>query len=269
MNNTVSFMSANYVAREVGYHMTGGWGQGDKATSEHFRPVGTFGERFEEVLRDVRALGFSAIDVWTAHLSPTWATPAHLETARALLDDYGFTVPSLAGWFGATPEEFAATCRVAEALSCPVLGGSTSVLEKDRAFVLETLRASGLELGLENHPEKTPQELREKIGDGAGLVGAAVDTGWFGTQGYDAAHALEELADVLVHVHLKDVLEVGTHDTCRFGAGVVPIRECVETLKRVGYTGAISIEHEPELFDPTDDVAASLGMLREWLGRDA
>jgi L-ribulose-5-phosphate 3-epimerase len=262
MNNTLSFMSANYVAREVGYNMTGGWGQGDKATSERFRPVETFGERFEEILRDVRALGFSAIDVWTAHLSPTWATQAHLETARALLDEYGLTVPSLAGWFGATLEEFAATCRIAEALGCPVLGGSTSVLAKDRAYVLETLRAAGLKLGLENHPEKTPRELREKIGDG---IGAAVDTGWFGTQGYDAAEALADLKDVLVHVHLKDVLEVGKHDTCRFGAGVVPVAACLETLKRVGYEGAISIEHEPELYDPTEDVRRSLAFARDWM----
>lgn len=265
MINTISFMSANYVARELGYTMTRGWGQGDKATNEHFRPIGTFRERFREILQDVRALGFDAMDLWTAHLNPIWATPEHIRTAKELLDEHNLTVPSLAGGFGSTREEFEATCRIAEALGGPVLGGSTAMLQKERAFVLETLKASGLKLGIENHPEKTPQELRDKIGDGEGVIGATVDTGWFGTQGYDAAKALEELADALFHVHLKDVRAVGAHDTCRYGEGVVPIRECVRTLHRIGYEGAISVEHEPELFDPTEDIRASLAMLRVWL----
>jgi sugar phosphate isomerase/epimerase len=265
MINTISFMSANYVARELGYTMTRGWGQGDQATNEHFQPIETFRERFKEILQDVRAPGFKAIDLWTAHLNPSWATPEQIRTAKELLDEYGLAVPSLAGGFGSTREEFEATCRVAEALGGPVLGGSTSMLQKDRAFVLETLKASGLKLGIENHPEKTPQELRDKIGDGEGVIGATVDTGWFGTQGYDAAKALEELADVLFYVHLKDVRAVGTHDTCRYGEGVVPIRECLRTLNRIGYEGAISVEHEPELFDPTEDVRASLVLLRAWM----
>jgi hypothetical protein len=54
----------------------------------------------------------------------------------------------------------------------------------------------------------------------------------------------------------------GGHVTCRFGKGVVPIQKCVETLQRLGYTGAISVEHEPEHFDPTEDCKATLRLLR-------
>ena len=54
------------------------------------------------------------------------------------------------------------------------------------------LKEYGLKLGIENHPEKNPGELLAKIGDGGeGTIGAAVDTGWFGTHSYDAAKALE------------------------------------------------------------------------------
>jgi sugar phosphate isomerase/epimerase len=259
-------MSANYVARQVGYHMIGGWGQGDKATNESFRPLETFPQRFEQILQDIRALGFGAMDLWLAHLNSTWATNEHIAAARDLLQRYNLTVVSLAGWFGSTPEEFEATCHLATALGVQVLGGSTSALEKDRAFVVNRLKQHNLKLGIENHPEKTPEDLLAKIGDGGdGTVGATVDTGWFDTQGYDAAQALERLGSFVFHVHLKDVLAVGEHETCRYGRGVVPIRECVETLKRMGYTGAISIEHEPESYDPTEDVKASYAMLREWL----
>ena len=55
------------------------------------------------------------------------------------------------------------------------------------------------------------------------------------------------------------------HETCRWGDGIVPIEECVRTLRRLGYTGALAVEHEPETFDPTDDVRAMRQKLEEWL----
>ena len=69
----------------------------------------------------------------------------------------------------------------------------------------------------------------------------------------------------LVHLHLKDVLAPGGHETCRYGAGCVQIEQCVEMLKQVGYIGGISVEHEPEHYDPTEDCQASLALLQAWL----
>lgn len=66
-------------------------------------------------------------------------------------------------------------------------------------------------------------------------------------------------------MHLKDVRASGAHDTCRYSEGIVPLERCVRTLQKIGYTGAISVEHEPERFDPTDDCRANFAMLRTWL----
>ena len=108
--------------------------------------------------------------------------------------------------------------------------------------------------------------MLDKVGDGGGgTIGVTVDTGWFGTQGYPADRAVEELQDVLFHVHLKDVHPGSEHRTCRYGEGIVPLQSVVATLQRIGYDGAISVEHEPELFDPTQDIIASLALLRGWL----
>jgi hypothetical protein len=47
-------------------------------------------------------------------------------------------------------------------------------------------------------------------------------------------------------VHLKDVLRRGEpHDTCAWGEGVVDIEACVRALARLGYRGALAVEHEP------------------------
>ena len=264
--NPISFVTANYVARQVGYHMTGGWGQGDKATNDYFRPLQTFGERFEQILLDIKALGFDMVDVWTGHLNWAWATPDHFTIALDLLAKHSLPVASIAGGFGGTADEFDAACREAVTLNTSILGGMTPMLADDREFVMDTLYKYKLKLAIENHPEKTPQEMLDKIGDGGdGTIGTAVDTGWYGTQGYDAAKAIEELGSHVMHVHLKDVREVGKHDTCQFGQGIVPIEGCVQALKKIGYQGVITVEHEPEDHDPTEEVRASVAMLREWL----
>jgi sugar phosphate isomerase/epimerase len=260
----ISYMSANEVARQLGYRM-GDWGEGDRAANAWYAPIATFEARFGDLLDRVRGLGFTAIDVWTAHLNPAWATDEHVALSQGLLRRHGLRVVSLAGGFGSTVDEFEATCRLAAALERPILGGSAPLWRTDRAAVLDALERHDLRLAFENHPEKTPEEMIDLIGDAPSRVGTAVDTGWYGTQGYDAARAIETLGSRVMHVHLKDVRETGQHRTCGFGQGIVPIEGCVRALARMGYSGDISIEHEPHDYDPTDEVVHGAALLRGWL----
>jgi L-ribulose-5-phosphate 3-epimerase len=263
---SISFMSANYVAREIGFRMAD-WGEGDRAANAWYAPIETYEPRLDDLLSTIAGLGFDAMDLWTSHLNPAWATDAHVAIAQGLLARHGLRVVSLAGWFGATVAEFEASCAVAVALGRPILGGSTGAWRKDRDGVERALDRHDLRLGFENHPEKTPDEVLALIGDAGPRVGATVDTGWFGTQGFDAARAIEQLGDRVLHVHLKDVREAGAHRTCRYGDGIVPIEGCVRALQRMGYRGGISIEHEPEQYDPTAEVVANAQLLRGWLAR--
>lgn len=262
--NTISFNSANFVAREIGYAMTEGWMQGDAATQAWYRPLDTFGSRFGAMLDEVVALGFEAIDLWLAHLHPDWASDQHIAFARQALEARDLSVATLAG-FGDTREQVLRACEIALGVGATTFGHGARIVDRDHAFVVDTLGSRGLRLGIENHPEKTPAILRDRIGDGQGVIGAMIDTGWFGTQGYDAARAIVELKDVLFGIHLKDVLGAGAHHTCRFGQGVVPIQACVHALRRTGFAGPISVEHEPERADPREDVRASAALLRGWL----
>jgi sugar phosphate isomerase/epimerase len=259
MTITVSFMSANYVAREVGYRMNE-WGEGDRATQAAFSPLDTFAERFDAILADVVALGFDAIDVWDAHLNPAWATDDHVAAAREALDRKGLRVTTYQAYVGA--DRLERTCEIAERLGAPVLSGNAPVDDERLPSLLER---HGLRFALENHPEPTPQVMLDKIGDRPG-VGICVDTGWFGTQGYDAVRAIEEIGDRVHQVHLKDVFHEGLpHETCRYGAGVVDIEGCVRALESMGYADAISIEHEPETHDPTDEIRVMREQVLGWL----
>jgi L-ribulose-5-phosphate 3-epimerase len=256
----ISFMTANYVAREVGYAMHG-WGHGDRATNEAFAPLDTYAEKLDELLGDVAALGFTAVDVWGAHLGADWATDGHVEIAVETLRRHRLTVTTYATWVG--PSNIERACELTLALGASIIGAGFS---GDPQALSPVLERYGVRLGVENHPEKTPAELLAKIDAGGELFGATVDTGWWGTHGYDAARAIEKLGDRVLHVHLKDVLALDEpHDPCRWGEGIVPIEECVRALQRIGYTGAIAVEHEPETFDPSDDIRAMRVQLERWL----
>src|SRR3954469_2350037 len=157
MGTIVSCMGANFVARETGYSlsgdwMSGDWGKGDRATNDYFRPLDTYDVRLSALFQEVARMGFDAIDLWTAHLNPQWATPEHSAIAQDLLRQYQLTPVSYAGGFGATVEEFTNTCRLASTLGIPVLGGSAPLLRHDRAALVSLLRQYGLKFGFENHP---------------------------------------------------------------------------------------------------------------------
>jgi sugar phosphate isomerase/epimerase len=263
--NTLSFITANFVAQQLGYRMTAGWMQGDAAAQAHYRELETFAARFEAMLCDVQDMGFTAIDLWGAHLHPDWATDQHLEIARAALAQRNMHVVTICAWVGSV-EQLEGFCRVARALGARTIAGGAPIVHTQRADVIGVLKAHDVRLGIENHPERSPDEVLRLIGDGAdGRIGASPDTGWWATQGYSAPDALRALREHLFSVHLKDVLAHGAHETCRFGRGVADIRGCVRALREIGYTGNLGVEHEPEGFDPRPDLIESRRSLEAWL----
>jgi len=258
MTNVVSFMTANYVAQQTGYAMDD-WPHGDRTTQEWFAPPATFPERFGALLSDVRALGFDAIDLWAAQLHHSWATAEHLAAAQELLEQHGLTVTSYAVRVGT--DEAESVCDVAAAVGTTLIGG----LAPDPRNAAPVLRERGMRLGIENHAERAPQEIREQIGDDADVLGTTIDTGWWATQEYDAARAIDELHEHVFHVHLNDVFKAGEHEPCAWGDGVVPIDECLEALRRIGYDGVITVEYEPANVDPTEACRTMLARLRAWV----
>ena len=261
----LSFMSANYVAKEGGYGSGDEWGPFDAATNAAFEPIEAFAGRFDDLLATITGIGFDTIDLWFAHLNWSWATPDHVAVAREALARRAVRVVSLAGSVGATSDDLSAACRLANDLDVDLIAGVGEVVQRDREGAAPVLREHGVRFGLENHPERTPQKVLEAIGDDADVLGAAVDTGWWATQSYDPVAAIGDLSDRLFHVHLKDVEEPGAHISCMHGEGCANIAGCVEKLLAIGYSGPVSIEHEPYDRDPTDECVRMLARIREQL----
>jgi sugar phosphate isomerase/epimerase len=256
----IAYMTANEVARETGWAMHG-WGHGDRATNEAYGPVDTYPARFDALIARVTSLGFDALDLWGAHLSPDWATDEHVAVARETLAAHGVTVTTYGTWVHR--HNVGPACRIASALGTDVIGAGFS---GDAEELAPILRDHGVTLAVENHPEHTPAELLAKIEAGGGTMAATVDTGWWATQGYDPVRAIEELGEHVRHVHLKDVLHEGEpHETCAWGEGIVDVEACARALRRLGYSGAYTIEHEPEDHDPSEEIREMRERLEGWL----
>jgi L-ribulose-5-phosphate 3-epimerase len=262
--SAISFMTANYVARELGYGAADMWGPFDRATNDAFEPIETFPARFDALLGSITGSGFDAVDLWFAHLNWRWATPEHVAIARDALERHGVRVVSLAGGIGESAADVETACRLANDLEVDLIAGLGGIVHTDRDAAAEVLDAHGVRFGLENHPERTPAEVLAAIGDASSL-GAAVDTGWWATQGYDPVDAIQELSDRLFHVHLKDVEEPGTHVPCMHGEGCARIADCVDALVEIRYAGPVSIEHHAFDRDPTAECARMLVQLQEQL----
>lgn len=263
----ISCNGSSFVAQQCGYGPASDWDECVAAVNAYYRPAETFAARFEKHLLDVKALGYTALDIWTAgQLNWRWASEEQIAMARQLLDKHGLTVTSLGNDFGDTRDEFVAACKLAVGVNTQLLSGGCPVLRKERAFVVEMLEKYDLRLGIENHPERSAQEMLDQVGDGAnGRIGTTVDTGWYATQAPDVVRAIQELGKYIFHIHLKDVLAGGPDLNVGLGKGIVPMEACVRALQRAGYTGDYSVEIHALDHDPTTELAEGLVLVREWL----
>lgn len=272
--NKIVFTTANFVARELNYAMTGGWGDGDAATHAYFWPVDTFAERFAVLLDEIRDMGFDTIDLWTAHLDPALATDQHCEEARRLLDERGMRVNSYAVRAPADEEGLSRVARVMKAVGTQTIAAvcDPTLLQEERARFVSFLKEHDLYFAYENHPERSVEEIHDYVRPDSGeRIGVTLDTGWCGTQGMDAAEAVRKLGENLLCLHLKDIRQpqkgdgptlkdIG-HETCALGEGIVGIEAVIDAIKQTGYGGPITIEHEPETYNPANEIRQS----RKWL----
>ena len=264
---TISFITANFVGRALGYRGPDDWMVHDAATVKAASP-----ERFLEMTQEIVAAGFEAVDVWTAHCH--WLhhdREDYLEQVKGFCSQFDLTITSYAGGLEVKGrEDVERVFKFMKQLGAPLLAGGMRGLPPAELcpMVDELCAAYNVRWGFENHPERSVAEIMEKIDGGRHeRVGVALDTGWCGTQGVDALEAVRRIneAGKLFIVHLKDVTEAGRHETCAIGEGIVPCEGVVRYLVEAGWRGTICIEHEPYDRDPMPEIVRSAGRVRGWL----
>lgn len=253
----LAFVTANYYARAAGYSSeVHNWGELERLTVEH-----TTLEEFDKMCAEIVGAGFNAIEIWKAHAWPSTLTPERADELLDILQKHKLTPVSYAGGLGSDADEM---LRAARLLGIQIIAGGVS---KESAHdVARMARKQVLRIAIENHPEKTPAEIIDKIGHDDDVLGACIDTGWWLIQGYDPAKAIRELGRHVFHIHLKDMAAMGSHESVQLGKGVMDVADVLAAIKEIGYTGPISIEHEPPQRDPTDDVRAGRELVERLWG---
>ena len=253
----LAFCSANYVARAANYALKPfNWGEAERITVERMTPAA-----FDDICRDVAAAGFQAIEVWRGHAWHATLDEDKAGVLRATMKRHGLTPMSYAGGLGGPEAE--TMLQAARLLGIDLVAGG---LPPERAPDLAGLaREHGVRIGIENHPERHADEVLAKIGDNSDVLGACIDTGWWLTQGYDPVAAVHALGQHLFHVHLKDIRAAGKHETCALGTGLLDVAAVLAALREVGYNGYLSIEHEPDDYDPTAEIVQSCELVEQLL----
>ncbi len=263
---SISFVTANYVGRIPNYQ--GGslsdWGKFDAATVA-VPPD----QQFPAIAAEVAAVGFTGLDLWTAHCHWQHHGVQSIPVIKQACAKHNLTITSYVGGFEAATlaqveAAFSFMSALGVSLFAGVLWGQSD--EATASMVDAVAGQCGVKWAFENHSQRTTEEILAKIGSGRYRnCGIALDTGWCGTQGIDALKAVKAVRPYLLAVHLKDVKEVGSHDTCALGAGIVPVEQVVRYLVETDWSGSVGIEHEPFDRDPMPEVSRSLVRLRDWL----
>lgn len=250
----ISFVTANLVAQVSGYQFElANWGEQHKKTV-----AATDEAAWRSICREVSAHGFKAIEVWEAHAAPEVMDRKRGTAWKAVMDDCGLKA---IGYGGTLSRK---TLEVCQWLGIPQINGWIGENTPEQATAL--CKETGVRFNLENHPQKTAQELLNIVGGGNDLLGICIDTGWLGTQGVSGPEIIRECGKLVRNAHIKDVKAAGGHQTCLLGEGVALVTDCIAELKKNGYSGWYSWEDEPEDRNPFDSAVRNRKWIEKQLG---
>jgi sugar phosphate isomerase/epimerase len=132
--------------------------------------------------------------------------------------------------------------------------------------VIPDAEALGVTLLIEPEPElfiENSAEFKRFIVDfQSPAVGLNFDIGHFYCVGEDPAAAFEDLFGWIGHVHLEDIADTRVHNHLIPGLGVIDYPAIFATMRRLGYTGDISLELYPYVDRPEEAGRESLQYLQ-------
>jgi sugar phosphate isomerase/epimerase len=254
----LSCVTASYVADLLGYPGEIDWG----LASEKMRQAPVV-ETIEDVIERLSPAGLDGLELFYPHVSPARITPALASEIRRRLATRGMVCCACAGGVTDPAEDpYAAEelFQTAQLLHAPLIAGHAHF--DDIAPLTALCERYGVRVGYENGAEEDAAEIMAAVQGGNEWVGANIDTGNMASQGGDPVQAIRELGPRVMHVHLKDVRAVGSHDCVAIGAGIIDVRGVLEALRSIGYDGWLSIEIETADHDPTDEIVASAENIR-------
>jgi sugar phosphate isomerase/epimerase len=257
----IGCVSASYVADLVGYPGQIDWERASQAIIQ--APIL---ETVRDLLIRLKPARLDGFEFWFPHVWPAHLTPVLAGEIQKLLAQAGMVCYACAGSVShpeRDPYGARASFQTARLLEAPLIAGH---FEPAAASALGELGAHfGVRLAFENGGERELADIEAAIQGSNQWVGFNLDTGNFAAQGGDPVEAVYRLGSRLLHLHLKDVPGLGSHDCVALGTGIVDFPGVIKALKTCDYTGWLSIEIETGDHDPSAEIIASAEAVRGWL----
>lgn len=135
-------------------------------------------------------------------------------------------------------------------------------------YVDQKVKETGFKYAIHLHGPDMPlypdaDDVWNNVKDLDPRIGMCLDIGHDTRNGKDPVKDLKKYQSRVFDIHIKDV--TGTTKagySVEIGRGVINIPAFVKMLRKVGYTGVCSLEHEKSMQDPFMGIAESIGYFR-------
>lgn len=219
----------------------------------------------DQAIAMTKRLGLEYVCFKSFHL-PLEAKPDEIAAAAAKVKQAGLVLYSGGVISMKTPEE------VAQAFAYAKAAGMRMIIAAPAPEVLpqveEQVKRHDIALAIHNHGPgdkvwPLPQSAYEKVRGLDKRIGLCVDIGHTVRYGADLVKTIEDTADRILDVHIKDVTEASAKGrACPAGRGVIDFVAFLGKLIEIGYSGVCALEYESEENDPLPGSAESIGYFR-------
>lgn len=197
-------------------------------------------------------LGAGMKDSFGIHMSE-----ASKSQLKALLQQKDIQMVAMGVISPATREEWVKAFALAKEFGLSYI---TAEPRTDQWDMVDSLAGvNGIKVAIHDHPRPNrywhPDSVLAAI-QGHPNIGDCADLGHWARNGLDPVACLKELAGHVYGVHLKDITEFDNTQAADtvVGDGVIDFPPIFEELKREGFQGMISIEHESNWLHSLPDV---------------
>jgi sugar phosphate isomerase/epimerase len=222
-----------------------------------------------DLIGALKQAALSYVEVWPRHIP--FDAPAGVQAeALATLKKNGIT-PDSYGVIGFDTDE-AKNRKIFDFARRAGLRAVSADPHPDALGSLESLSDEyGVNLAVHNHGRKHRygrfDQLDELFAKTSPRVGLCLDTAWLLQVGQDPVEALHRYEDRVYGVHLKDFVfdAEGRATDVIIGTGGLNLPAFMETLKRMGFHGYLSLEYEGDADSPLPKVKECIAAVRTCL----
>ncbi|MBN2289915.1 MAG: sugar phosphate isomerase/epimerase [Candidatus Glassbacteria bacterium] len=220
----------------------------------------------EEVIGLLKTLKLAHVELWPGGHLPVDLPEDQLNARVAQYRDAGITIDACGVL--ALPNDEAELRKIfSYAKTLGVLSISAAP-EYEAIPLLDNLTGEyDIPIAIHNHGPNdelwgTPDKIREHLAGTSTRIGLCPDLGHFNRAGFDYMPVIEEFADRINGMHLKDMVPnpEGEWVDEIVGRGKVNLPVLLTRLKEIGFKGSFSLEYES---DPSNPIPAMQECLQE------